>query len=409
MTARTQSFPVRAHLIPFITRVLYRGAEERHQPTKGQVPTKDLDLYTAQDLEALRTIFPEGILYAFSHQARGWQPRPNLRGREAWASQYREERLWEAANNLSMEFEANALHLCEDLYNLCARLPKTSKDKQAPHTSRKRCIERLTKLDPNGTTTMLLYWMLVGIWPTIKTDQGQKAGRRTWGKAPEHFAQAHPLINLRYGPWLEGELSTTDEIIACIKGPQRGLLPWWISHALLWWQEEETSIWKLDAEEFSRVRARQATLLTRWIQAVESSEWLHLLDPFREFYQRQERWLAAMTLSEKPITLPHNAWQRISLDRLPSTQDMANTAVERIHASHRSLRNQDRQELREQWASVLGTSSILCKAIQKRISIHHADRENHDKFLVDWNARLQVDSSTERLEKIARKIEGRLG
>lgn len=424
-----QPFNVRAHLIPFVTRVLHRGERERYQPTQWPVPTGRRDLYTADDMTALKAILPQGVLYAFCHRAQGWQQRPILKGRQAWSAQARQARLWEADQGLVLSFGSQALNLCESLYNAVARRPRKSVDKREPHSDSDE-IARLLDLELTDDGDQLLtYWMLSGLWPQLSTQKvrdaqykptrkrkrpdgarpNQSSGERTWMTALEHLCARHPLLALRYGPWLPNEDIQRDDIKTLIEGPMRGLLPWWITHALGHWQAREATIWSQPPEAFIRTRTRQSALLRAWMEAINDSGWFHLLASVHAYYDMQARWLTALASHSNPATAPSDAWLRVSAQTQATPDELGAAALRRLDIAYSGLRHAEREALRKTQADMLDTIGVLYEACRARIRIHHADREANDTFLVNWAAENEVEALTNRLRSAARHIEGRLG
>lgn len=399
----TQPFPVRAHLIPFVTRVLFRGSNERHQPRHWPLPAGNKDLYTAQDLEAMKQIFSQGVLFCFARTGEGWHKRHVLQGREPWSSQQRHLRLWESAQSLELKFGADALQLCEHLYNLSAN---RNAKKQGQGLSRAQDAQRLCKLSLETVAEQALtYWMIVGLWPQIT----HKGHADAWDPLLDHLTAQQPMMALRYGPWTQGALPDKDALVASFQGPARALLPWWAVHALDWWQLREPDLWALDQEAYVRVRQRQRALLTAWIEAARQTQWLHLLPPLLRHFQVQERWLVALLRAERAAAVPHDAWHHLRASDQPPAAQVAEAALARLTRSFKSQRHQERQELRDAWAQTLGACGLLHQAWRDCVQVHHADREVYDKYLVDWGARSQIQPLAQRLEEIARIMEGRLG
>ncbi len=408
MTAAVQAFPVRQHLIPFVTRVLFRGAAERHQPTKWPVPTADKALYTGQDLVAMRSILPQGVLYAFGHRAQGWRKRDILIGKEPWSSQRQMRRIWDSAQGLQLHFDPASIELLEHLYNLAARRNVTRKKSGR---TRAKEVQKLASLNLSSLSNQALtYWMMDGLWPQMESRMNSHDREAAaWVSLRDHLCTTQPMMALRLGPWADGDLPTAADFQALAEGPTRALLPWWMRHALMDWQARESSIWGLDADRFTHVRNRQATLIQAWVKGITSSGWLHLLPPMMDLFQVQERWLTALQRSDRPASLPSDAWQRVRDTQRPNPATLAASATERINLAYRGLRNQDRQTLREAWANALMASRSLMETCNACISIHNADREQHDLYLVDWAAQSDVDAITDRLCTTGRAIEGRLG
>ncbi len=412
---RIQPFNVRAHLIPFATRVLYRGAQERHQPQEWPVPVGDRELYTEEDMEAWRVILPQGVLYAFCHQAAGWRPRELLVGREAWSAEARRLRLWDAAAGLSMTFGEGSLRLCEGLYNGVARKPREAekRKKHAAHDDAAE-IKRLIAIDLSGVGDMALsYWAACALWSQIGAAGVQTAAsaspRTSWPGLLAHMAAANPMLGLRHGPWTEQPVPDDAALDALIASPARALLPWWIGHALDYWQSREAALWGETPEAFVAARLNQRAQLRAWVQAINRSGWVHLLEPIRESFVVQERWLGALAQHTNVATVSSDAWRRVHPDRIPAPAALAEAGRKRVEAAYKRLRHEERESVRRSWADALECALLLSEAYRERVRVHHADREANDVFMVDWGARTRVDAMAERLSAAARGIEGRLG
>ncbi len=434
MDAAVQQFNVRAHLIPFVTHLLYRGAQKSHQPQQWPIPVGTMDLYTEEDMEAFKDILPQGVLYAFCHRAGGWHKRPVLIGsKEAWASKGSDARMWQAlGKDLKLDFGPQSMALLEGLYNAVAKRPQNKKEQDHKAHTDQAEIKRLKalKLDGHGDLA-LSYWALCALWPQLSTQrlrstsQSRKKGRdaltqgtlpaassnadNTWQGLLRHFVRHHPMLQLRYGPWSNIPQPMGADIEGLIKSPLRGLLPWWISHALSHWQAMEASIWTRPAEVFTRVREQQHALIQQWTKAIDATGWYHLTPPLVRFFQIQLRWLMALTGERNPMTVPSMAWHRMALDAPISNDDIAAAGLRRLDASYSSLRHSEREALRHAWAVMLESVKDVSEIHRKRLRIHHADREANDVYMVDWASQNDLDGLTHRLREIARTIEGRLG
>jgi hypothetical protein len=408
-TDKVQAFPVRQHLIPFLTRVLYRGPAERHQPTRWPLPVGDRDLYTADDLDALRQILPQGLLFAFSRRARGWQRRPLLTGPTPERAQTRALPLWDAAASLQLRFGPQSLQLIEGLYNLCARHSAQSR-KSAQHTHKGE-VDRLKKLDLSATSDhALLYWLMVGLWPQLDVRaQSDRHEAAAFEALFEHLTAALPMFALRYGPWTAAPLPDQAAFEALMASDARPLLPWWLEHTLAWWQQQESQLWGFDAAHFVAARQRQRALLNAWVGAARKTRWLHLVTPILGYLQLQDRWLTALSRSDRPAAVPSDAWRAVAPGDHPPEPDVVEAALARLHKHFRDLKNQDRQLLREAWAQHLGASALLGELARDHLRVHLADREPYDAFVVQWASTSDLEALTARLHRIARAMEGRLG
>jgi hypothetical protein len=405
-----QAFPVRGHLIPFITRVLYHGAAERHQPTEWPIPAGDKDLYTADDLDALRQIFAQGVLYAFSHHAKGWGQRPVLVGGDPQLAQARSLRLWEATSAWGMEFSASSPVMCEALYNLSLRKPaKDDAQKKEREKRLKDDLHLIEALNPTATgDAALLYWL----WSGLGSSPGELPAEEASAVKEELREWAlgrQPMLALRHGPWGKGEAPSAARFEALMRGPARGLLPWWCRHALGHWQAREDGLVALPAARFAEVRARQAAILGAWVQAAEATGWLHLLCPVVEFFDVQARWLRALGVAQRPASVHHDAWQRVTDQDKATPESLAEAALARLGRAYQGQRNQERQALREAWAGLWCVAGQLRWVYERRVVIHHADREANDTFFVSWGSEQGLGARLEHLEAVARAVEGRLG
>ncbi|MBH25654.1 MAG: hypothetical protein CMH57_14625 [Myxococcales bacterium] len=403
--------------------MLHYGPMRSYAPEGWPLPVGHPEIYFEDDVDALMHVLPQGVLWAMCKVANGWDRRALLVGREVWSAQARQERFWEANHALTLEFGEDAVQLCEGLFNVVAKRPQKVSDvpRHGHHTPKKE-VGRLKELELKRTGEQLLtYWMLSGLWKDIDPNapETRHRGDSAWAPLVSHFARTQPMLELRHGPWLKTSLTPFDKseaashpIVRLIEGPLRHTLPWWLEHSLERWLALEHHIWQREPEGFIQVRQRQRALLSTWIEAIGHTQWFHLLTPFMDLLRRL--WLGLIADALRPGTAESASAQVprfLPAEEIASveTEDVVARALALLNTVYSGERQQDRYAIREAWGSLLGIGSQLSALYAAARRVHPAERDAHHVWIIDWWARENNDALLERLDTIARGIEGRLG
>lgn len=412
MTLKRKAYDLRRSLVPFVARVLHYGPERAHAPEPWPLPVGHPEIYYEDDVEALRQVMSQGVLYGLCYAAQGWDKRPVLIGREAWSAQSAEHRLWESTRSLELRFSEDAIALCEGLFNVVAKRPPKSSAvrRYSEHTDQAE-VRRLKLLDLRNTGDALLaYWMWSGLWKDVDPDapETRHRGRPAWRALVAHAARSQPLLGLRYGPWVPNLSIDPVSIKASIEGPLRAPMPWLIGHALERWSALDELIWQTKPDSFVEWRTRQSKTAKAWLEQIEATGWYHLAVPFADLYRRAwvELALQALPRSARSRKARHTLDQALAE---VSNEAVAAKALARLNTAYGDQRQQDRYALREAWAQHLSTVNAFSALYDKARRIHPADRDPNHAWLVDWWAREGFGAIVERLDDIARRIEGRLG
>ncbi|MEL6178333.1 MAG: hypothetical protein AAFS10_05240 [Myxococcota bacterium] len=420
MSLQASDYDLRRTLVPFVAQVLHYGPKRSYAPEGWPLPVGHPDIYYEDDIEALRHVLPQGVLWTMCKVANGWDQRSLLTGHEVWSAQVQSMRFWEANTALPLSFGEEAVRLCEGLFNVVAKRPQKISDvpRHNLHTA-KREVKRLTQLElPSEGERLLTYWMMSGLWKDIDPNapETRHRGDKSWAPLVSHFARTHPLLELRYAPWLDTPIVVVDgdshPIVEWIQSPLRNALPWWLEHALERWLELEYHAWQTPPQTFIQIRTRQRELITAWVEAIGRTQWYHLLVPFMDVLRRW--WLGLVADTLRPGTAESASAQ---VPRFLSTEeinavtheDIVARALALLNTIYSSERQQDRFAIRESWGQLLGVGAKLNELYMTARRVHPAERDAHHTWIIDWWAREDNDALLERLNTISRGIEGRLG
>jgi len=417
MALDAAQYDLRATLVPFVARVLHYGESRSYSPGPWPLPVGHPELYFEDDVEGLKAVLPQGVLYAFCTTASGWAKRPVLVGAEAWSSAPRLARLWEVSAGFQLHFTPQSVLLAEGVFNVVARWPRDHQKhpRYRDHTPDKE-IARLTALTlPSMGDAAFAYWLLTGVWSEIDPTPAPGRVRLHGDKflpVLTHFGRMHPLLDLRYGPtwgWTpqppaEGVLAGTLE--SFISGPLRGVLPWWMAHALEHWRSLKDAVWEGGHTHLIALRTGQAERLERWIKAICATGWLHLLLPIVEHLAWEQQQLVQLGAQEVRRMATRG---EVPAGDTTSSRWLASAAVARIDLEFRDQRQAERFAAREAWARLLAVGGVLHDAWVQVMRVHPVDRDAHQAWFASTWAQRDLGALTDQLAEIARGIEGRLG
>ncbi len=137
MGLERKEYDLRRTLVMFVAQVLHHGPERLYTNDSWPLPVGHPEIYYEDDVEALRQILPQGVLWGICKSAGGWEQRALLQGREAGVAKAHVQRFWEANAGLELRFGEGAVQLCEGLYNVVATRPPKGTDvpRRTMHTT----------------------------------------------------------------------------------------------------------------------------------------------------------------------------------------------------------------------------------------------------------------------------------
>ncbi len=364
----------RSTVIPFATRLLRYGNTRLHHHHSPHWSVGDTERYFADEIDAWRTILPQGLLFALANRFNGWQKRTVFVGAESWSATIAERRIWEVVA-FKLVFEPHHIQLLEALYNLAARGDMIQ-------VQRRQSLARTLSTMPFESTTDYLmgYINVPGVWSEVQGTPPETRTRRVTAEHTQildHWLNTHDLLALRHGPTTL-DVALPSVFVRSVDEPERRpLLPWLLEDALAHWEALDRDLWTLELDALCESLNRQRRLLKVWIAAIEAGEWFFALLPFVAHLNRVLTRYEGSLLSER---MSHfSVFKRSEQDRLK--QALARLIEE--------------------------VSSDLFAVVSKVKRIHPVEREEHHAWMLTHIASALPEET--RCKDLIKTIEGRLG